>query len=91
MKKLSKISLKDATILDDKQLKQVFGGSGSSGGAGCSAYCGTVTKIINHVETDINVYASVACSGSCYATDYDGAYCSDSSGSRKCDVALKEA
>lgn len=38
MKKLSKISLKDATILDDKQLKQVFGGSGttSSGTFNCS-------------------------------------------------------
>ena len=39
MKKLTKISLKDAAVLDDKQLKSIYGGSG----AGTSG-CGTVSN-----------------------------------------------
>lgn len=68
MKKLSKISLKNATVLDDKQMKQVYGGSGTDMPYGygelviCSAKC--------HGNKSVYVLTNY----SCIAEDYKGAW-----------------
>lgn len=42
MKKLSKIKLQSAVVLDNQEMKMIFGGSGS-GGSGVCAYSTTYT------------------------------------------------
>lgn len=56
MKKLNKIKLQDAVVLENQEMKMIFGGSGA--GSNCSATCadGSTVSISN-------------CNGTCTAQD----------------------
>lgn len=70
MKKLSKINFKDASLLNENEMKHVFGGSGSTSEGGttsCSTTCGSGAESIeitgcNGTCTSIDG-VSVSCSG----------------------------
>ena len=65
MKKLLKMNLKDAIILDDQQLKHMLGGSGVVGPIDCSVICpdGLEVAIVNCYGDCITSTAGIICSG----------------------------
>ena len=61
MKKLSKIKLHEATVLNDSEMKMVFGGSGAGGDGSCSYTCGGKTESITCPGDCVEIENGVKC------------------------------
>ena len=84
MKGIKKIILRNADVLNDQQMKSIFGGSGSSSdgsGTKCLASCGTKCPNTSPCNAGKEVYATISCNYTCSALDGSRVVCKNSSGS----------
>ena len=66
MKSIKPIALKEAKILSNEEMKNLFGGSGNDSGlTSCVADCGSLPSV-----------SMTDCNGSCIAKDGSGVTCS---------------
>jgi natural product precursor len=93
MKGIKKIILRNADILNDQQMKSIFGGSGSSSGTSgsqCAASCGHCSNV-SPCNPNAEVFAAATCNYKCTASDGSGVRCTDSSGKETLSMSCEKA